>query len=96
MDTKVAAIAPASDPGQTQTHPSVVPASRGAARPAETGPETVEMRLVIEEDQATGSYVYKTIDRATGEVLQQLPRAEVLKLKEQLRYAAGKIIRTEA
>jgi flagellar protein FlaG len=54
------------------------------------------VRLVIEEDQATGAYVYKTINRETGEVIQQLPRAEVLKLKEDPSYAAGTIIRTKA
>ena len=91
MDTKVAAIASAPDSGQ----PQVRPAPRGAA-PEATKPEPVEMRLVIEEDPATGSYVYKTIDRATGEVLLQLPRAEVLKLREEPKYAAGTIIRTEA
>jgi flagellar protein FlaG len=95
MDSKVAAIASASDPGKSQAQSSVRTATRGEA-PEPAGPEPVEMRLVIEEDQATGQYVYKTINRATGEVLQQLPRAEVLKLKEELKYAAGTIIRTEA
>ena len=95
MDSKVAAIASAPDPGKSRSQSSVRTASSGEA-PAATGPEPVELRLVIEEDQATGSYVYKTINRATGEVLQQLPRAEVLKLREELNYAAGTIIRTEA
>jgi flagellar protein FlaG len=54
------------------------------------------MRLVIEEDQASGSYVYKTVNRLTGEVVQQLPRAEVLRLRQELQYAAGAVIKTEA
>jgi flagellar protein FlaG len=54
------------------------------------------MRLVIEEDQASGLFVYKTINRLTGEVLQQFPRAEVLKLREEAQYAAGSVIDTEA
>ena len=54
------------------------------------------MRLVIEEDQASGSFVYKTINRLTGEVVQQFPRAEVLKLRSQAQYAAGSVIKTEA
>jgi flagellar protein FlaG len=95
MDSKVAAIASASDPGKSRAQASVRTAPGGEA-PEATGPEPVEMRLVIEEDHASGSYVYKTINRATGEVLQQLPRAEVLKLREELKYAAGTIIRTEA
>jgi flagellar protein FlaG len=54
------------------------------------------MRLVIELDKASGSYVYKTINRTTGEVLSQLPRAEVLKLRDGGQYAAGDVIKTEA
>jgi flagellar protein FlaG len=53
------------------------------------------MRLVIEMDQASGSYVYKTINRVTGEVVSQLPRAEVLRMKAE-GAAAGAIIRTKA
>lgn len=59
-------------------------------------PDQAEMRLVIEMDQASGSYVYKTINRATGEVISQLPRAEVLKLRDGGEYSAGSVIRTKA
>lgn len=95
METKVAAISPAPDIGTTPVRPSVPPAPGGEA-PVQTGPDPVQMRLVIEEDQATGSYIYKTVNRLTGEVIQQLPRADVLKLRGELRYAAGTVIRTEA
>ena len=54
------------------------------------------MRLVIEEDEASGSYVYKTVNRVTGEVLMQFPRDAVLKLREQVDYEAGAVIRTKA
>ncbi len=93
MEPRVAAIAPAPDPVSTvQTAP---PAH--AREPAvATGPDPVDMRLVIEEDQASGSFVYKTINRLTGEVVQQFPRAEVLKLRSQAQYAAGSVIKTEA
>ena len=40
-----------------------------------------ELRLVIEEDKSTGSYVYKTVDIRTGAVVQQIPREEVLRLR---------------
>lgn len=39
-------------------------------------------RLVIEEGAQPGSFVYKTLDRLTGEIIRQLPREEVLKLRE--------------
>jgi len=54
------------------------------------------MRLVIEEDKASGTYVYKTVNRRTGEVVQQLPREQVLKLREALHYEAGSIVRAKA
>lgn len=93
MDTKVAAIAPAPDPAPVQAVATPPPAS---APPVPTGPDPADMRLVIEEDQVTGSFVYKTVNRVTGEVVQQLPRAEVLKLKQELHYSAGSVIKTEA
>jgi len=54
------------------------------------------MRLVIEEDKASNSYVYKTVNRLTGEVIQQLPREQVLQLREQLNYEAGDVVRAKA
>jgi flagellar protein FlaG len=56
----------------------------------------VELRLVIEEDLAAASYVYKTINSRTGEVVQQYPRDEVLRMREDANYQAGGVIRTKA
>jgi flagellar protein FlaG len=55
-----------------------------------------QYRLVIEEDQASGAFVYKTLNRNTGEVVLQFPREEVLRLKEHASYQAGSVIRTSA
>lgn len=49
-------------------------------------------RLTIERE-STG-YVYKTLDRVTGEVVRQFPREEVLKLRQSPAYDVGKIIKT--
>lgn len=108
MGPKIAAVAATPEPKPIEaTPPAKTPAQRrieakaaakekaDAAGPAK-GPDLAEMRLVIEIDQASGSYVYKTINRTTGEVLSQLPRAEVLKLRNEVRYAAGDVIKTEA
>ena len=43
-----------------------------------------------------GAYVYKTLDRVTGEVISQLPREEVVRLKQDPRYGAGKLVDTRA
>lgn len=93
METKAAAIAPTPDPGKTQPQPVMPPAK---SEPVAQGPDPVDVRLVIEMDQASGSFVYKTINRLTGEVVLQLPRAELLKMQEGPQYQAGTVIRTEA
>ncbi len=56
--------------------------------------EAGRYRLTIEQE-STG-YVYKTLDRVTGEVIRQFPREEVLKLRQSPAYDVGKIIKTEA
>ena len=69
------------------------PERRPQAQPAVT-PQP-DLRLVIEEGQA-GSFVYKTIDRRTGEVVLQLPREEVLRMRDAEAYVAGAVIATQA
>ena len=56
--------------------------------------QTADLRLVIEEDEATGAFVYKTLDRRTGEVVQQLPRESVLKAMAQDDYQPGLVVDT--
>jgi flagellar protein FlaG len=51
-----------------------------------------DLRLVIEEDKAAGSYVYKTVDVRTGKVVQQIPREEVLRLRDADAYQPGSVI----
>jgi flagellar protein FlaG len=94
MSNKVAAFAATPDPTFGQQQPSARPTA--AAKAAVPIPDPVDLRLVIEEDQASGSYVYKTVNRRTGEVVLQLPRAEILRLREEAEYAAGAVIRARA
>jgi flagellar protein FlaG len=102
MDTKAAANAPAPDPVKLQTSTQPAAQTREPEPAPKPKPETppasdqVEMRLVIEMDQASGSYVYKTINRLTGEVVSQLPRAEVLRMRDGADYESGTVIRTKA
>lgn len=51
-----------------------------------------DLRLVIEEDPISGAYIYKTLDRRTGEVVQQLPREDVLRLKDAPVYVPGQVV----
>ena len=88
-------IAPIEPPASTlrQDIPAPAPIAAPASEPT---PENLspDLRLVIEEDVATKTYVYKTINRVTGEVLQQFPRDQVLKMKGESDYRPGKIVRT--
>jgi len=94
MESKVAAIAPAPDPASPQFQTAPPPAQSEPEAPK--GPDPVDVRLVIEMDQASGSFIYKTINRRTGEVVLQLPRAEVLKMRDGPQYEAGSVVRTKA
>jgi flagellar protein FlaG len=66
------------------------------APPADEGPQPGDLRLVIEQDSDTGQYVYKTIDRRTGETLQQFPREQILKLREEANYVSGDVFDGQA
>ena len=69
-----------------------------AAAPTPDAPEidSADLRLVIEEDQKAGCFVYKTVDRRSGKVVQQLPREQILKLREADSYVAGAVIKAMA
>ena len=53
-------------------------------------------RLVIEEGPTAGSFIYKTLDRVTGEVVKQLPREQIVNLMRTVEYSAGSVIDTKA
>ncbi len=98
MATEVAVTSPVSDAslGQSQQRGPEGP-NRGPKTYAEQNAhDPQDLRLVIEEDKAAGCYVYKTIDRRTGVVVQQLPREQVLRLRETINYTAGDVINAKA
>ena len=95
MQNKVATVAATPDPS-FGLKPAAAPDPGASAEPTVQAPDPVDMRLVIEEDKASGTYVYKTVNRRTGEVVQQLPREQILKLREALTYEAGAIVRAKA
>jgi flagellar protein FlaG len=76
-------------PGQPAGGRDVSGAKPKAA--AASGPQPGDLRLVIEEDPASGGYVYKTVDRRTGDVLQQFPREDVLRFKQAEHYDPGEV-----
>jgi flagellar protein FlaG len=70
-------------------------AAASSSSDQDSTPDPADLRLVIEDDQAAGSYVYKTIDPRTGQVVQQFPREQILKLREALDYSAGSVIKAK-
>jgi len=67
-----------------------------AAEPAQGDtPDAADLRLIIEDDLVAGSFVYKTVDRRTGKVVQQMPREQILALREAADYTAGAVIKAK-
>ena len=80
--------------------PATSPASPGGdlnqGRASQQAELAARYRLIIEEGPTVGTFVYKTLDSATGEVVRQFPREEVLRMSENGGYAAGALIDTSA
>jgi|APLak6261693694_1056211.scaffolds.fasta_scaffold16608_2 flagellar protein FlaG len=66
------------------------------SRTAEDAERQARYRLVIEQGPRAGSFVYKTLDRETGEIVRQMPSEEVLKLRQSDDYGVGAVINTTA
>lgn len=90
MKTTLAPVPPIQDSGVPVTRPVIAPST--IAPPPESAHQNADLRLVIEEDQGSGTFIYKTLDRRTGEVVKQLPREEVMRLKETPDYEPGDVI----
>ena len=65
--------------------------SQGRGQPV---PE-YNLRLTVDKDPDSGDWVYKALDRYTGEVVRQFPRQEILDLRASRNYQAGTVIKTE-
>jgi flagellar protein FlaG len=72
---------------------SAGPRDQNARQPAERAPD---YRLVIEEGPRRGTFVYKTVDRTTGETIRQFPREELVRMHEDPDYVAGIVADTTA
>jgi flagellar protein FlaG len=96
MQSKVASFAATPDPTFGQQSSSGRSGKDQAPKRDAPNEDPVDLRLIIEEDQASGTYLYKTVNRRTGEVIRQLPREEILKLRDEAEYVAGEVIRTKA
>lgn len=79
---------------------SLSPSSAAALTPIENSSrgkaeqQATDYRLVIEQGPRIGTFIYKTVDRSTGETVRQYPREEILKLIEDPGYSAGAVVNT--
>ena len=97
MENKINAVPMPMELPSGQSQPQVAKPKEGesgASVPKFQPSPSSDLRLVIEP--SGGSYVYKTIDRRTGEVIWQYPMEDVLKMRNQDSYSAGVVIRTSA
>jgi|SRR6516164_8779673 flagellar protein FlaG len=76
--------------------PAVTAAPGNSQAPSTQADAQADLRLVIEDDKAAGSYVYKTIDPVTGKVVSQIPREELLKMREAPDYKPGAIVNSRS
>ena len=84
--------------------PVVMPAAADAtsggefrdSKASEAAERAARYRLVIEEGPTAGTFIYKTLDRMTGEVVKQLPREQVVNMMHAGDYSAGSVIDTKA
>jgi len=80
--------------GHSQPDPGAGQAGPAKSEPGES-PDPADLRLVIEDDAAGGSPIYRIVDRRTGKVVQELPREQILALREAPDYTAGAVIKAK-
>ncbi len=66
----------------------------GNSRAAADAERLARYRLVIEQGSRPGSFVYKTLDRETGEVVRQFPSEELVEMTQRNDYGTGAVINT--
>jgi flagellar protein FlaG len=99
MDTnaKVPPVQPVPEPAKPQTT-SDAPAPDKEALPASLAippyiSEPINFRLVIDKDPITGSFIYRTVDRVTGETVSQYPSEEIVRMRDSGAYTAGTVFK---
>ena len=86
---RIAAVSPSAAPQPVEP-------PRAKTGPAADVEGAARYRLIIEEGPSKGSFVYKTMDSITGEIVRQYPREQILRLAEAAHYDKGAVINTSA
>ncbi|MCF6293836.1 MAG: flagellar protein FlaG [Robiginitomaculum sp.] len=85
------AVQPVASPGATGDQNRSPESKDKPAKPKHPALEN-NARLTIEKDHETGKYVYKSVNRDTGEVINQWPREKMLKAIAAYKNTSGLII----
>jgi flagellar protein FlaG len=96
MENKLSGVAALPDLEAAQASKLALQARDAPPAREPSSAEQGDLRLVIEESGQAGLFIYKTIDRRTGEVILQLPREDILRLADGEAYKAGALIATKA
>ena len=79
QDEQSKKVAPPRDEnGSGQANDEILTAEGEIAKMA-NGVMSANGRLSIDQDEASGDYIYRLVDKETGEVINQWPREEVLR-----------------
>ncbi len=76
------------------TSAQAICADNSSSSPAQV--TSADLRLEIDDDKAAGCFVYKIINRTTGEIVEQIPQEQIVKLRESDGYMAGDVIKAQA
>lgn len=49
-------------------------------------------KLRIDQDKETGTYIYRSVDKETGQVVRQWPPDELVKLRDSMRELEGMLL----
>lgn len=96
MDTNAKIAAVSASPAIAASTPATPSKDFAQDRAARDAEQNARYRLIIEEGPTQGTFVYKTLDSVTGEVVRQFPREQVLKMAENGGYSSGGLIDTSA
>jgi flagellar protein FlaG len=99
MSDSIASLAPTSDStygqGKSRKPPTEEAGSKSEADGEFSGTASAsELSLIIEDDPAEHTPVYKTVDRRTGTVVRKLDNEQLLRLGKAETYVAGQLIKT--
>ncbi|MFT4090375.1 MAG: flagellar biosynthesis protein FlaG [Asticcacaulis sp.] len=87
--TQVNGVAPVEAAKKSDTNSDLADQSQSHPQP------NYMLKLTVDKDPDTGEFIYKAIDRYTGEVVRQLPQKELIGLRRSDSYQPGSVITTD-